>query len=192
MNRINHLSLEIPMNNLKIRSMKLVKLAAAAALLVAAGQASAAAQIGQEPPSNLIVQAGGLEWVYASPCAGESPSCSSVQLHHGFGFATDAQWNASFSTINDLLAAFNPTSGALCASSYFDVNYNHCDIGDVQTGHIWHSPLAPDATHRDNAAAETFLVRAGNVNDVPEPASLALAGVALLGAAVARRRKQAR
>lgn len=180
------------MKNLKTRSLKFAKLAAAAALLLAAGQASALTLIGQEPAANLIVQAGGLEWVYAAPCAGENPSCGTVQLHHGFGFATDAQWNASFSTINDLLAAFNPASGLKCAATNFSTAHDHCDVSNAQDGFIWHSPLAPDASHRDNPASETFLVRAGNVNDVPEPASLALAGVALLGAAVARRRKQAR
>lgn len=178
------------MNNPKSRSLKFVKWAAAAAVVLAAGQASALTLLGQEPPANLIVQAGGLEWVYAAPCAGEQPSCGVVQLHHGFGFASDAQWNASFSSINDLLAAFNPASGTLCAASYFSTAHDHCDVGDAQGGYIWHSPLAPDAAHRDNSASETFLVR-GNVSEVPEPASLALAGVALLGAAVARRRKQA-
>ena len=180
------------MNNLKSRSLKFIKGAAAVAVVLAAGQASALTSLGQEPPSNLIVQAGGLEWVYASPCAGKQPSCGVVQLHNGFGFATDAQWNVSFSTINDLLAAFNPASGTLCAASYFSTVYDHCDIDDVRLGYIWHSPLAPNANGRDSDVAETFLVRAGNVNDVPEPASLALVGVALLGAAVARRRKQAR
>ena len=167
------------MKNLKTRSLKFIKRALAATAVLAAGQASALALLGQEPPSNLIVQAGGLEWVYAAPCAGEAPSCGTVQLHHGFGFASDAQWNASFSTINDLLAAFNPTSGVLCAASYFSTAHDHCDIGDVQGGYIWHSPLAPDAAHRNEPAAETFLVRAGDVNGVPEPASLALAGLAL-------------
>lgn len=192
MNRAKTRRWRTPLNNLKSRSLKFVKWAAAAVVALAVGQAGAAAQIGQEPPANLIVQAGGLEWVYASPCAGQSPSCSGVQLHHGFGFATDDQWNASFSTINDLMAAFNPSSGLLCAASYFDITYNHCDPSNAVSGYIWHSPLAPDADHRDNPASETFLVRVGDVNGVPEPASLALAGAALLGAAVARRRKQAR
>ena len=54
------------MKNLKTRSLKFIKRALAATAVLAAGQASALALLGQEPPSNLIVQAGGLEWVYAA------------------------------------------------------------------------------------------------------------------------------
>ena len=166
----------------------LAKVAAAAALLVA-GQAHALALLGQPPDPAVIVSAGGLEWVWAAPCAGEQPSCGVVQLHNGFGFPTDAQWNSSFANLAALIDAFDTPQ--LCASTYFSTVHNHCDSGDLGVGAIWHSPLAANDSLRNNSAAETFLVRQVADPDprVPEPASLALAGLALAGLALARRRK---
>ena len=167
----------------------LAKVAAAAALLVA-GQAQALALLGQPPAPAVIVSAGNLEWVWAAPCAGEQPSCGVVQLHNGFGFPSDTQWNNSFANLAALIAAFDAPQLQLCASTYFSTNFDHCDSGDLSIGAVWHSPLA-DPQYVNHPAAETFLVRQAGDPDprVPEPASLALAGLALAGLALARRRK---
>jgi hypothetical protein len=135
----------------------------------------------QEPPANVIVLEDGLEWVYAGPCAGVG-GCGDSLPHHGFHFASDAEWNQSWATINELTTAF----AGKCAAPWFNIVHNHCDFGDAAAGFIWHSPLAPDANHRDNPLAETFMVRNAAV---PEPASLVLIGAALAGLGLARRRK---
>lgn len=129
----------------------------------------AGANLGLAPPPEQIVSAGGMEWVYAGPCA-PFGGCGDVLLHHGFGLATDAQWTASFASITDLTTAFT----GLCASPWFNTVHNHCDHGDAAAGFIWGSPLAPDAFHRDHPLAETFLVRA-----IPEPGTYALMALGL-------------
>jgi len=177
---------------IKIMNKSVKKLVSATLLALAAGfsgSASAGAMLGEAPDPGVIVQAGGYEWVYAGPCAGANPSCGTVQLHHGFDFATDAQWNASFTSISALASAFAPDGNVLCASRYFNTVYDHCDFSDLGAGYIWHSPLAPSQSQRDSSFAETFLVRAIDAPaDVPEPGSIALLALGLASFAAARRK----
>lgn len=167
--------------------IKLVAATTFAAMTV--GAAHSATLLGQEVDPSLIVTVGDLEWVYASPCDAID-GCSSVVLHDGFMVATDTQWNASFSTIDALYSAFvSPT--LRCASTYFDVNYDHCDTGDILSGYIWNSPLATTYEQGHSGYGETFLVRGPAVavsSDVPEPATVTLLGLGMLGFAVSRRK----
>jgi len=162
-------------------------------MLAFAPSAFALALLGDEPGAVKIYDAGnGLEWVWAAPCAGESPSCGVVQLHHNFRFATDLEWLDSFTDLAGLITAFDATNydSAICAAPEFSTVHNHCDAGDVIGGWIWHAPvgIAFDTSRANSDSAETFLVRGRH--DVSEPAGLALLGLGLLGLGMARKRRQ--
>ncbi len=169
--------------------MKSLAIAAAAvALACSATAASAGTLQGQEPDASVIVTRGDLEWVWASPCAGVAPSCGVPELHHGFEFATEEQWLSSFTDLADLIAAF--TSPLRCASTYFSTYGDNCDEGDLEFGAIWDSPFM-HPFYLGDPNIETFLVRSAGYSEVPEPATLALFGLGLVGMAAARRRRPA-
>jgi hypothetical protein len=175
--------------------MRSLNLIAALTILAFSPSAYALVILGQEPPASKIITAGnGLEWVYAAPCAGEGPSCGTVQLHHDFRFATAEEWFDSFLDLSGLIAAFglNNYNSSICAATAFSTVHDHCDPLDVINGFVWHAPLgiAASAAHANNAAAETFLVR-GPVVSVPEPGALSLLGMALVGFGIARRKRSA-
>lgn len=156
----------------------------AACLLLLALAASAGPISGTDPPANLVVVRAGYDWVWASPCAAEDPSCGTPLIgHDGYAIPTDAQWLASFTSYTDVYNAFN-ANGEKCASAYFNSGYDHCDPGDLQIGAIWHSPLA-DPEYWGNLASDSFLVRS---EAIPEPSSFVLIGLGL-ATLIARRRR---
>jgi hypothetical protein len=135
-----------------------------------------ASLLGIEPPADLIVQAGGLEWVWAAPCMPNSPGCTAlpdnfVVLSNRFELPTSEQWNASFAGIDALMGAFKTSSITIrCSAAYFFSYNDICNQEDAESGYIWNSPLAPDDTYRFNEASETFLVR----TPVPEVGTFTL------------------
>jgi hypothetical protein len=150
--------------------------------------AQALSLLGQEPDPGVIISAGGLEWVWAAPCAPTEPSCGVVQLHHGFQIATEADWLSSFLSLSDILDAFTDDAGAtICGSTYFSTAHDHCDLGDLQQGAAFNLPASLGGVFPGNPLLEAFLVR----GEVPEPESLALLAIGLLGVSALRKRNKA-
>lgn len=158
----------------------LLSLVAAAALLGGAAPSQARTHLGEEPPGSVLVERGTLQWVWAAPCATLDPSCDAPLQHHRFRIPGRQEWLASFNDMLDLVQAFTLSDGnPRCGSPWFSPTYDHCDLGDLQIGAVWHSALCtPGDANCNHPNSESFLVRA-----VPEPQALVLmaAGLALLG-----------
>ena len=143
----------------------------------------------EDVPASLIVDAGGMQWAWASPCAPSDPSCGAdLVMHDGWNVASAGDFASSFTGFADLSAKFG--AGTICASAYFSSGYSHCDNVNVVGGPgydvaVWNAPAAWGANVQDTYS-ETFVVRA-----VPEPGTYALmfAGLGLVGF-IARRRQR--
>ena len=143
-------------------------------------QALAGATFGQAPPASVIVSHGGLEWIWAAPCASLAPSCGTPTPGFGFDIPTATDWG-TWANLASLVTAF--TNPQICGSPWMSSHHSHCDSGDLIGGYVWHGgTLCPDANHCNNSAAESFYVR-GSINAIPEPETYALmaAGLGLVG-----------
>lgn len=115
---------------------------------------SLASNLGEPVPSSVIVTWNGLEWVWASPCG--NPGCS-VDIdvgHDGFEYATPEQWDAR--------PPRDEFKGK-CASPWFDLRWDHCDIYDLNKDRYGSSPSGGLLTGDGLPMGpnyETFLVRA--------------------------------
>lgn len=147
--------------------------------------APAASMIGVDPPASVIVYAGGLEWVYAAPCA--PGGCGTITLHHGFRLPSQPEWLSSFTNLSDMYNQFS-TPSQKCAAPYFSNQWNHCDFGDFQSGAVYDSPFASSDFYRSHPASETFLVR-GEGGEIPEPSTYLMVAAGLGAAALLRRRR---
>ena len=181
-----------------MRSLLLKSIWGAMLALLAGSSFAAPPDFGNQPPSSVLVIRGGLEWIWAAPCADGSPSCGAPSHINGFDTPTQTEWANSWTNLADLVAAFIPSGGALCGSPWMSSIHNHCDESDLQNGHIFGANVAAAGGPNqicdpgyfsgcDASTTESFLVR----NAIPEPETYAmmLAGLGLLGF-VARRRKQ--
>lgn len=180
--------------------MKFLKSAALLALLSLSSLSQAAGiNFNTAPPASVIRVAGGLEWIWAAPCAPQAPSCGAPGAPagsypiQGFRMATLTEWANSWANRAALIAAFTaPAGGAVCGSPWLNSQYNHCDYGDMTNGHIFGAAVNNicDPNYFNGCVAsttETFLVR-DLQNRVPAPASLVLVLTAL-GLAGWKRRK---
>ncbi len=155
-------------------------------------------------PINASIVHNGLEWAWAGPCAVNNPSCGIADLAFqgplGWRIATLAEsllaplaTDFVFPGANVPLGGSDPNGAifvfgspggdAACAAPYFSSVHFHCDWGNAPGSGgnnvvPWSFGLAGEGSFW-----EALLVR-----DIPEPGTLALLALGLLGAGFARKR----
>lgn len=152
------------------------KLAAAMAGMVLSSGIALANPILTDLTTDDYITVSGLDWAWAAPITSGVwfgiNTLFEADLHAGWREATDAEWAARPDA-----SAF----GSKCAAKYWNSVFTHCDFGDTLSQHWQASP----ELHYD-----LWYVRGDNGSNVPEPGSIALVGLGLLGLTVARKRKR--
>jgi hypothetical protein len=153
----------------------------------------------------IVTGANDLEFVYGSVTSPNAPCCSiEVTLSQGFRLPTVDEIVNGFGTLTSLLGSFNllddDNSNNIVAFEYFnnlDVSPTG-DIFDVRSGYINNLNFGDafydyaGSAFRTDDNSEFFFVRAANDNggnNIPEPATLILFGLGLIGLVVSRKKK---
>ena len=191
---------------MKIKTSLLILLSTVA--LMASSVASAAVINSGTISGDVIVTGDNdLEFVYGAVTSPNAPCCGvEVTLTQGFRLPTVEEIVNGFGTLTALLRSFNlsddDTSNNVVAFEYFnnlDVSSTG-DQNDVRSGYINNLDFGSafydyaGSAFRTSDNSDFFFVRGDGIvdpggNNVPEPATLLLFGLGLIGLVVSRKKK---